>query len=116
MLMIPGPIEIHPDVLAAYSVAPPSHVAPHVIEAFGSALSMTRQVWLASDDSQPFVIAGSGTVAMDMAASNVIDRGDAVLLINTGYFSDRMGEMLRRRGAVVTELGADFGDAPSAEK
>lgn len=116
MLMIPGPIEIHPDVQAAFSVPPPSHVAPHVIEAFGNALSMTRQAWLASDDSQPFVIAGSGTVAMDMAASNVIEQGDAVLLINTGYFSDRMAEMLRRRGATITELGADFGDAPSAEQ
>ena len=36
LLMIPGPIEVSPAVQEAFAVAPPSHVASHVIEAFGA--------------------------------------------------------------------------------
>ncbi|MEZ4438471.1 MAG: aminotransferase class V-fold PLP-dependent enzyme [Polyangiaceae bacterium] len=115
LLMIPGPIEISPAVVEATSGAPPSHVAPDFIEAFGHALTAMRKVWLAPDDHQPFAIAGSGTIAMEMAATNLIGPGDRVLLVNTGYFGDRMAKMLRRRGAMVEELRAPAGSAPSVE-
>ena len=115
LLMIPGPIEISPAVVEATSGAPPSHVAPDFIEAFGHALTAMRKVWLAPDDHQPFAIAGSGTIAMEMAATNLIGPGDRVLLVNTGYFGDRIAKMLRRRGAMVEELRAPAGSAPSVE-
>lgn len=116
LLMIPGPIEVSEAVQRAYSIAPPSHVAPDVIDAFGASLEMMREVWLAGEESQPFVVAGSGTLAMEMAAANMIEPGDPVLVVNTGYFSDRMVEMLRRRGAAIEQLIAPLGGAPSAEK
>ena len=116
MLMIPGPIELHPAVIAAYGGPPASHISPTVIEAFGHSLAAMRRVWCADDRSQPFVVAGSGTLAMDMAVANLIDEGDAVLLVNSGYFSDRMAEMLSRRGAHVTQLRAPVGAAPSADE
>ena len=75
-----------------------------------------REVWLAGPESQPFVLAGSGTLAMEMAAVNIVDPGEHVLVINTGYFSDRMAEMLRRRGAVITEVSADLCDTPGEEE
>ncbi len=110
--MIPGPIEISAAVAAAAAEPPRSHVAPDLIERFGAALAAMRKVWLAADDSVPVILAGSGTLAMEFAVQNLVDRGDAVVLVNTGYFSDRMAEMLRRRGADVTEVGAEPGDAP----
>lgn len=116
LLMIPGPIEISPTVQEAYSVAPPSHLAPHVVEAFGKSLELMREIWCAGADAQPFIVAGSGTLAMEMAAANVVDPGEHVLVVNTGYFSDRMAEMLRRRGAVITEVAAELGDAPGEEE
>ncbi len=116
LLMIPGPIEVSPGVREAASGPPPSHLAPHVIEAFGSSIEMMRRVWLADASSQPFIVAGGGTVAMDMAVSNLIARGDRVVVVNTGYFSDRITEMLRRQGANVVECVAEVGDAPSADQ
>ena len=71
-----------------------------------------RNVWLAADDAQPFVVGGGGTLAMEMAVYNLIDPGDAVLVVNTGYFSARMAEMLRRAGAKVDILGAAPGRPP----
>ena len=53
LLMIPGPIEFEPAVLAALGAPTTSHVAPDFIEAFGQALEKMRQVFL-STDGQPF--------------------------------------------------------------
>jgi alanine-glyoxylate transaminase/serine-glyoxylate transaminase/serine-pyruvate transaminase len=116
LLMIPGPIEVSPGVLEAFSVKPPSHVAPHVIEAFGRSLEMMREVWCAGPDSQPFVVAGSGTLAMEMAATNLMEPGDHAALVHTGYFSERMAEMLRRRGVTVHEARAPLGEVPSLDE
>jgi len=110
--MIPGPIEVSDGVAAAAANRPPSHVSPAFIEAFGAALEAMRVVWRARADAQPFVVAGSGTLAMESAATNVVDPGDRVLVVNSGYFSDRMVEMLTRRGATVSEVIAPAGSAP----
>lgn len=116
LLMIPGPIEVSPAVLEAASGPPPSHTAPSTIESFARALAKMRRVWCAAEEAQPFIVAGSGTIAMEMAATNVIDPGQKALVVGTGYFSDRMAEMLRRRGAEVTIVQAEPGDAPSLEQ
>ena len=47
LLMIPGPIEISEGVRRAGAVAPPSHVAPSVIDDFGRAIELMRTVWCA---------------------------------------------------------------------
>lgn len=113
LLMIPGPIEISPAVQAAYSVPPPSHTAPDLIEAFGTCLERMRRVWRAEASAQPFLFAGGGTAAMEMAAVNLLEPGERALVVATGYFSDRMVEMLRRLGAEVEVVRAAVGDAPS---
>jgi alanine-glyoxylate transaminase / serine-glyoxylate transaminase / serine-pyruvate transaminase len=116
LLMIPGPIEISPAVREAHSAPPPGHLAPEVIEAFGASLEMMRRVWMAPPTSQPFVVPGSGTTAMDMAAWNLIEPGDAVVVVNTGFFSDRMVEMLRRIGAEVVDLSVVPGEVPNVSR
>src|SRR5512135_544383 len=115
LLMIPGPIEFEPAVLAALGAPTTSHVAADFIEVFGQALEKTRKVFL-SDDGQPFVLAGSGTLAMDTAVANVIEPGDKALVVNTGYFSDRMAAILERYGAQVTHVKAPVGGRPSSEE
>jgi alanine-glyoxylate transaminase/serine-glyoxylate transaminase/serine-pyruvate transaminase len=115
LLMIPGPVEVSPEVLAAFSVPPPGHTAPALVEAFGASLESMRRVWSAEPASQPFVIGGGGTAAMDMAVANLVAAGDRVLVVKTGYFSDRLAEMLRRQGAATVEVAAAPGDAPDLE-
>jgi alanine-glyoxylate transaminase/serine-glyoxylate transaminase/serine-pyruvate transaminase len=115
LLMIPGPIEVSPAVERSLTGPPPGHLAPRVIEAFGSSLSMMRRVWQAAPESQPFVVTGGGTLAMDMAAANLVEPGEQALVVHTGYFSERMSEMLRRQGARVIEVRAPVGDAPSPD-
>lgn len=110
--MIPGPIEFEPEVMMAVGMPTTSHVAPDFIESFGHALEMMREVFLAPS-GQPFIIAGSGTLAMDMAGANLVEPGDRALVISTGYFGERYAELLRRYGAEVTLLAAETGSVVS---
>jgi alanine-glyoxylate transaminase/serine-glyoxylate transaminase/serine-pyruvate transaminase len=59
---------------------------------------------------QPFIVAGSGTLAMDMAGANLIEPEDNVLVVSTGYFGERYAELLKRYGANVTFMQSEVGD------
>jgi alanine-glyoxylate transaminase / serine-glyoxylate transaminase / serine-pyruvate transaminase len=114
LLMIPGPIEFEPAVLAAMGAPTTSHVAPTFIEVFGQALERMRQVFM-SPNGQPFVLAGSGTLAMDSAGANLVEPGDKALVVNTGYFGDRFAGLLERYGAQVTQVRGPVGGSPTLE-
>ncbi len=115
LLMIPGPIEFEPAVLAAMGAPTTSHVAPDFIEAFGQALERMRQLFLCPD-GQPFILAGSGTLAMDLAGANLVEPGDRALVVNTGYFGDRFGALLERYGAEVDHVRAPVGGRPPLDE
>jgi alanine-glyoxylate transaminase/serine-glyoxylate transaminase/serine-pyruvate transaminase len=112
LLMIPGPIEFEPAVLAALGAPTTSHVAANFIETFGQALERLRRVFL-SDDGQPFVLAGSGTMAMDSVGANLVEPGDRALVVTTGFFGERYAEILSRYGAQVTLMNAPVGGRAS---
>ncbi|MCC8360505.1 pyridoxal-phosphate-dependent aminotransferase family protein [Salinimicrobium sediminilitoris] len=114
LLMIPGPIEFEPEVLQAMGMPTQSHVAPDFIETFGNSLELMREVWK-SPKGQPFIVAGTGTLAMDMAAANLVEQGDRVLVISTGYFGQRFKDILDRYGADTTILEAPTGEVVSLE-
>ncbi len=116
LLMIPGPIEFTPEVLQAMGQSTTSHLAANFIEVFGQALERLREVFF-SPSGQPFIVAGSGTLAMDMAAANLIEPGDRALVVHTGYFSERFAAILERYGAVVERVHAPaIGDTPTVEE
>jgi alanine-glyoxylate transaminase/serine-glyoxylate transaminase/serine-pyruvate transaminase len=71
-----------------------------------------RRVWGSGEGAQPFVVAGSGTLAMDMAVHNLLDPGQRALVVETGFFSERMALMLERRGVEVVRLSAEPGGVP----
>ena len=115
LLMIPGPIEFEPEVMQAMSVPTPSHVDPDFIACFGHSLEMMREVWQCPS-GQPFILAGTGTLAMDSVGANLIENGDPALVISTGYFGERYAELLKRYGARVDVLRAETGDIAPMEK
>lgn len=90
---------------------------------------------LLSKTGQPFLIAGSGTLGWDQVASNLIEPGEDVLVLATGYFGDSFtdwcvitpylladlftdtiySESLQTYGAKVTQVTAPLGAAVSKE-
>jgi alanine-glyoxylate transaminase/serine-glyoxylate transaminase/serine-pyruvate transaminase len=109
--MIPGPVEFDPEVMRALGTKTASHVAPEFISIFGKALKKVREVCLAPS-AQPFVVAGSGTLAMELAVANLVEPGERALVVNTGYFSDRMALLLERYGAEVVQEKCAPGEVP----
>ena len=115
LLMIPGSIEFEPSVMQAMGMRTTSHTGPEFIEVQGKAIERTRDAFLCPH-GQPFILAGSGTLGMDSAVANLVEPGDAALVINTGFFGDRFGDILERYGAAVTHVRApSIGYAPSLE-
>ncbi len=115
LLMIPGPIEFEPAVLRALGEKTRGHLDPVFMKAFSRALKRLRDVFQAPS-AQPFVVAGSGTLAMEMAVANLVQAGDKALVVNSGYFSDRIGTMLERHGAAVTHLRAEPGSIAGVDE
>ncbi|MCY1036827.1 alanine--glyoxylate aminotransferase family protein [Corallococcus sp. BB11-1] len=113
LLMIPGPVDVDAEVLQALSAPVLGHLDAGFIATFGRALKRLREVSLAPS-AQPFVVSGSGTLAMELAVANLVEPGDRALVVNTGYFSDRMAHILERHGAQVTHVRAPPGGAPDA--
>lgn len=93
LLMIPGPVEMSPEVQNALASHAISHVAPGFVEVFGRVLKNVRSVFLTSD-GQPFVLAGSGSIGWDMVACNCLEMGDEVLVLSHGYFGDAFRDVL----------------------
>ncbi|KAI0343115.1 PLP-dependent transferase [Trametopsis cervina] len=108
LLVIPGPIEVTDEVLYANATPPLGHTSADFIPYFGESIRMTREV-VYTTTGQPFLIAGSGTLGWDQVAANLIEPGESVLLLNSGYFGDSFADCLRAYGADVDEVRADFG-------
>ena len=51
-------------------------------------LDFVNRDLLFSKTAQIFLIAGSGTLGWDQVASNLVEPGEDVLVLNSGYFGD----------------------------
>jgi alanine-glyoxylate transaminase / serine-glyoxylate transaminase / serine-pyruvate transaminase len=115
LLMIPGPISFDPEVLRAQSRPSLSHVEAEFNAIFGRALRSIRQVFMC-EKGQPFVLAGSGTLAMEFVAANLVERGDRAVVVDTGWFSQRYADILGRYTEDVELVGGEPGSVPPLEK
>ncbi|KAI9802217.1 MAG: hypothetical protein M1825_002938 [Sarcosagium campestre] len=116
-LLIPGPIEFDDEVLQSMSHYSQSHVGPPFVSTFGESLSMLRKLFQTTDPaSQPFVVSGSGTLGWDMVAANLVERGDEVLVLHTGYFGDSFADCFETYGVQATQLKAEIGKRPTLDE
>lgn len=74
---------------------------------------MLRKLFQTTDSSsQPFVISGSGTLGWDLVAANLVEPGEDVLVLTTGYFGDSFTDCFKVYGANVTQLKPAVGSRP----
>ena len=112
-LLIPGPIEISDEVSQAMSTFAQSHVGPPFVNTFGETLTMLRQLFQTKNpNSQPFALAGSGTLGWDLAAANLVEPGEDVLVLHSGYFADSFADCFETYGVKATQLKAPIGSRP----
>ncbi|KAI1616878.1 alanine-glyoxylate transaminase [Exophiala viscosa] len=112
-LLIPGPIEISDEVSQSMSHYAQSHVGQPFVNVFGETLTMLRDLFQTKNpNSQPFIIAGSGTLGWDLTAANLVEPGEDVLVLHSGYFADSFAECFSIYGAKPKQLKAPIGDRP----
>jgi alanine-glyoxylate transaminase/serine-glyoxylate transaminase/serine-pyruvate transaminase len=95
LLMIPGPTTVSPDVLAAGARPVLSHSDPYFVSSAAKSLAGLRKIF-GAPSAQPLVVAGSGTLAMEIGIVNLVEPGDRVLILETGVFSRRFAAILDR--------------------
>ena len=92
------------------------------MEEFGSALGSLRTVFQSGPGSQPFVLAGSGTLGWELVAANLVEASTPavsgadsaaapadVLVANSGYFSDSWRDCFEAFGLRVANVQAPLG-------
>lgn len=65
---------------------------------------------------QAFIIAGSGSLAMEMAIANNVKSGENLLVVSNGFFGDRFIDVAERKGIVVDVIRAPWGSAVPVEE
>jgi aspartate aminotransferase-like enzyme len=116
MMLVPGPVELHPRVLKAMS----EQVISHRSERFSALLSEITEGlnWAADggEGSRVALLTGSGTLAVESMIYSIINPGDKVLSLEFGEFGRRMRESLEIRGAVVHTIKAAPGKTPTLDE
>lgn len=113
LLMIPGPIPVHPRVFRAMSMK----IMPHRGEEFNKLFmeQSERMKKLFKTNNDVFLMAGSGTAAMDAAIANIIQPGDKVLCITSGKFGERFRDIVKSYKGTVVELKYEWGSPINIE-
>lgn len=107
--LTPGPSGIHPDVQLEVARQTLNHNHPDFLEECRAVQKLERILF---DTSNPDtgVFTASGTGGNEAGVMNFVHPGDKAVFINSGFFSGRMGEIIRRRGALALELATGFGE------
>lgn len=110
---LPGPVDVHPDVLAAFTARPLSHRG----EAFDTLLRQTRRFLCTLVNGRHAVMAvGSGTLANDMVAAQLRARGGRGLVLVSGEFGERLVDHARRAGLSFEVARLPWGASFDAER
>ena len=109
LLMIPGPTMVSPRVLRALSKPVLSHVSKEFVDGFAEALELQRRLFMT--EGTPFMLSGSGTLGMEAAIANLIEKGDRVLCIENGFFGEKWEEIVEAHGGAADRLRFEWGEA-----
>jgi predicted phosphoserine aminotransferase len=110
-LFIPGPTDVHPDVLAAQNQPMIGHRGKDFEELFACVQPMLRRVFFTS--SRVYISTSSGTGLQEAAVRNGVAR--KVLCCVNGSFSQRWYETAVANGKETVRLAVEWGEAVKPE-
>jgi aspartate aminotransferase-like enzyme len=114
LLFSPGPTPIPPSVIAAMSQPIIHHRHGEFKELLKRVITKLQYTFQTSEDV--FIIAGSGTAAMETAICNLFSVGDHVLVVNCGNFGKRWTDISNAFGLNVNEIEVEWGNAVEPEQ
>jgi alanine-glyoxylate transaminase / serine-glyoxylate transaminase / serine-pyruvate transaminase len=111
LLLGPGPSPVSPRVMRAMAAPVLSHLDPDMMRILDDVRARLTRVFRAPESAFAIAISGTGTAGMEAAVANLARPDTRALVVVTGYFGDRLGQMLERFGARVTRLNVEWGRA-----
>ena len=114
LVMIPGPTPVVDSIRQEMGRPIQAFGDPRFVAAYKKLIDDLGRIWGCS--GMTFPLAGTGTLAMEMAIANTTKRGDNVLIVSNGFFGDRFIEICERKGLNVDVLSAEWGKTVSPEE
>ncbi|HUR24777.1 MAG TPA: alanine--glyoxylate aminotransferase family protein [Candidatus Thermoplasmatota archaeon] len=93
LFLLPGPVKMHPRVLAAMARPAAAHRGPEFSDTVKRLESGLKQVIGAPHVA---MMTGSGTAGMEAAISNLVHWGDRAIGLDNGNFGSRMAKLAKR--------------------
>jgi len=110
-LMIPGPVDVEDEVLAAMSSASMPHYGADWLEIYHDVIAMLKQVFQTENDV--LLMPGPGSAALDAALGSLLAPGELVCIPVSGFFSRRLVKIANDNGLHV--LPVDFAQGQPVE-
>ena len=114
LVMIPGPTPVIKSIQEQMGREVQAFGDPRFVKCYKALIDDLGKLFNCS--GKTFPIAGTGTLAMEMAIANTTKRGDNVLVVTNGFFGDRFIEICERKGLNTDVLAAEWGSVISAEE
>lgn len=109
ILMGPGPSSVPARILRALGAPTLGHLDPHYIEIMDETCDMLRRVFQ-TKNALTFPVSATGMAGMEAIASNLVERGDEVIVCVNGVFGGRMKDIMERCGATAHTVEAAWGE------
>lgn len=106
LVLIPGPTPVVDEIREGLARPVLAHTDPRFVEVFRCVISRVRQLMGARE---AYVVAGTGTLAMEMALVNTVAPGERLLVVSHGYFGDRFVPLAQAFGIEVDVLRTEWG-------
>ena len=108
ILLGPGPSTVHPRVLQAMTQPVVGHLDPKFFQIMDDVGDMLREVFNTTN-YMTVPISSTGTGAMETACTNILERGDTMIICRNGFFGHRLADIAERCGAEVFTLDVPWG-------
>ena len=107
-LMIPGPVDVQDSVIAAMANGIMPHYGTEWTGLHHETTDVLKSVF--HTDGDVFLLGGSGTCGVEAAVSSMFSPGEEVLIINNGFFGDRLVQLACAHDLKVVEVTAEWGE------
>lgn len=116
LLLGPGPSPVSPRVMQALGSPIVSHLDPAMMTLLDDLRERVGWAFGAEPGAFSLAVSGTGTAGMEAAIANVTRPGARALVAVTGYFGERLVQILERYGAVVSRVETEWGRACDPEQ
>ncbi len=106
-LLTPGPTPIPPNVALKEALPILHHRTSEFAEIYKDVAEGLKYVFQTKNDV--YMLAASGTGAMEMAVVNLLSAGDEIIVASCGNFGDRWKKIAETYGVKVTSVSVEWG-------